>query len=116
MPNPKTGTVTIDVGKAVSEIKAGKVEFRVDKTGDHPRPIGKVSFDEQKLEENASAFINAVLKAKPPAAKGKYVRTVSVSSTMGPGVEIDTASIEAVGGIARSDDESHRKNGSGRDA
>jgi large subunit ribosomal protein L1 len=96
MPNPKAGTVTMDVGKAVKEIKGGKIEFRVDKTSIIHAPIGKVSFDEKKLEENASAFIKAVLKAKPAAAKGKYFRTVSVSSTMGPGVEIDTSSIEAV--------------------
>ena len=95
MPNPKAGTVTMDVGKAVREIKGGKIEFRVDKTAIIHAPIGKISFDERKLEENASAFIKAVLKAKPAAAKGKYFRTVSVSSTMGPGVEIDTTSIEA---------------------
>ncbi len=93
MPNPKTGTVTFDVGKAVQEIKAGKVEFRVDKTAIIHAPIGKISFDEKKLEENAAALIKAVLKAKPAAAKGKYFRTVSISSTMGPGVEIDTTSI-----------------------
>ncbi len=96
MPNPKAGTVTADVGKAVREIKGGKIEFRVDKTAIIHAPIGKVSFDEKKLEENAAAFIRAVHKAKPPAAKGKYFRTVSVSSTMGPGVEIDTASIEGL--------------------
>ncbi|MEO8348659.1 MAG: 50S ribosomal protein L1 [Acidobacteriota bacterium] len=96
MPNPKAGTVTTDVGKAVREIKGGKIEFRVDKTAIIHAPIGKVSFDEKKLEENAAAFIRAVHKAKPPAAKGKYFRTVSVSSTMGPGVEIDTASIEGL--------------------
>jgi large subunit ribosomal protein L1 len=95
MPNPKAGTVTPDVAKAVKEIKGGKIEFRVDKTSIIHAPIGKISFDEKKLEENAAAFIKAVLKAKPAAAKGKYFRTVSVSSTMGPGVEIDTASIEA---------------------
>ena len=95
MPNPKAGTVTMDVGKAVREIKGGKIEFRVDKTAIIHAPIGKISFDEKKLEENASAFIKAVLKAKPAAAKGKYFRTVSVSSTMGPGVVIDTTSIEA---------------------
>ena len=95
MPNPKAGTVTMDVGKAVREIKGGKIEFRVDKTAIIHAPIGKISFDEKKLEENASAFIRAVLKAKPAAAKGKYFRTVSVSSTMGPGVVIDTTSIEA---------------------
>ncbi len=95
MPNPKAGTVTMDVGKAVREIKGGKIEFRVDKTAIIHAPIGKISFDEKKLEENASAFIRAVLKAKPAAAKGKYFRTVSVSSTMGPGVVIDTTPIEA---------------------
>ncbi len=95
MPNPKAGTVTTDVARAVQEIKGGKIEFRVDKTSIIHAPIGKVSFEEKKLEENAAAFIRAVLKAKPAAAKGKYFRTVSVSSTMGPGVEIDTASIEA---------------------
>ncbi|HLN93236.1 MAG TPA: 50S ribosomal protein L1, partial [Thermoanaerobaculia bacterium] len=96
MPNPKAGTVTMEVGKAVREIKGGKIEFRVDKTAIIHAPIGKVSFDEKKLEENAAAFIHAVQKAKPPAAKGKYFRTVSVSSTMGPGIEIDTASIEGL--------------------
>jgi large subunit ribosomal protein L1 len=95
MPNPKAGTVTMEVGKAVREIKGGKIEFRVDKTAIIHAPIGKISFDEKKLEENASAFIKAVLKAKPAAAKGKYFRTVSVSSTMGPGVVIDTTPIEA---------------------
>lgn len=96
MPNPKAGTVTMDVGKAVREIKAGKVEFRVDKTSIIHASIGKTSFDEKKLSDNAEAFIRAVQKAKPPAAKGKYFRTVSVSSTMGPGIEIDTTSIDAL--------------------
>ena len=96
MPNPKAGTVTMEVGKAVREIKAGKVEFRVDKTSIIHASIGKTSFDEKKLEENAETFIRAVHKAKPASAKGKYFRTVSVSSTMGPGVEIDTTSIEAL--------------------
>ena len=96
MPNPKAGTVTMEVGKAVREIKAGKVEFRVDKTSIIHASIGKTSFTKDKLEENASAFIRAVQRAKPAAAKGKYFRTVSVSSTMGPGVAIDTASLEAL--------------------
>jgi large subunit ribosomal protein L1 len=96
MPNPKAGTVSMEVGKAVREIKAGKVEFRVDKTSIIHASIGKTSFSEKQLEENASALLRAVAKAKPAAAKGKYFRTVSVSSTMGPGIEIDTTSIEAV--------------------
>ena len=96
MPNPKAGTVTMDVGKAVREIKAGKVEFRVDKTSIIHASIGKTSFDKTKLEENATAFIRAVQRAKPAAAKGKYFRTVSISSTMGPGVAIDTAALEAL--------------------
>jgi len=96
MPNPKAGTVTMDVGKAVKEIKAGKVEFRVDKTSIIHASIGKTSFDKTKLEENASTFIRAVQRAKPAAAKGKYFRTVSISSTMGPGVAIDTAALEAL--------------------
>jgi large subunit ribosomal protein L1 len=89
MPNPKAGTVTTDVAKAVQEIKAGKVEFRVDKTGIIHAPAGKLSFGPERLRENAEALIGAVLKAKPAAAKGKYVRGVSVSSTMGPGIQVD---------------------------
>ena len=96
MPNPKAGTVTVDVAKAVREIKAGKVEFRVDKTSIIHASVGKTSFDQKRLEENVTAFIRAVQRAKPAAAKGKYFRTVSVSSTMGPGIVIDTASIEAL--------------------
>ena len=95
MPNPKTGTVTFDVGKAVKEIKAGKVEYRVDKTAIVHAPIGKVSFGPEKLLENARAIIDSVLKAKPAAAKGKYVRSIALSSTMGPGVRVDLASVEA---------------------
>jgi large subunit ribosomal protein L1 len=89
MPNPKTGTVTQDVTKAVTEVKAGKVEFRVDKTGVIHAPVGKVSFAKDKLLENASTLIQAVIKAKPAAAKGKYVKSVTVCSTMGPGVALD---------------------------
>jgi large subunit ribosomal protein L1 len=89
MPNPKTGTVTMEVARAVKEIKAGKVEFRVDKTGIIHAPVGKVSFEGGSLLENASSLIQAVVKAKPPAAKGKYVRSVTVCSTMGPGVPVD---------------------------
>ncbi len=89
MPNPKTGTVTNDIAQAVKEVKAGKVEFRVDKTGVIHVPFGKVSFDATKLVENASTLLNAVVRAKPAAAKGKYVRSVTVCSTMGPGVSLD---------------------------
>jgi large subunit ribosomal protein L1 len=91
MPNPKTGTVTTDIAKAVQEVKAGKVEFRVDKTGVIHAPVGKVSFAKEKLLENANSLIQAVLKAKPSAAKGKYVRSVTICSTMGPGVPLDAA-------------------------
>jgi large subunit ribosomal protein L1 len=95
MPNPKTGTVTFEVGKAVKEIKAGKVEYRVDKTAIIHAPIGKVSFGPEKLLDNARALIDSVIKAKPSAAKGKYVRSIALSSTMGPGVRVDLASVEA---------------------
>ncbi|MCC7348124.1 MAG: 50S ribosomal protein L1 [Variibacter sp.] len=91
MPNPKTGTVTVDVAKAVREVKAGKVEFRVDKTGIIHAPVGKLSFAQDKLVENAVSLISAVIKAKPAVAKGKYVRSATLCSTMGPGVPIDTA-------------------------
>jgi len=90
MPNPKTGTVTTDIANAVKEVKAGKVEFRVDKTGVIHVPVGKVSFDANALVENANTLINAVVRAKPAAAKGKYVKSVTVCSTMGPGVPLDT--------------------------
>jgi large subunit ribosomal protein L1 len=89
MPNPKTGTVTMEVGRAVKEIKAGKVEFRVDKTGIIHAPVGKVSFATPKLVENAQSLIQAVVKAKPAAAKGKYVKSATICSTMGPGVSLD---------------------------
>jgi large subunit ribosomal protein L1 len=93
MPNPKTGTVTPNVAQAVKEIKAGKVEFRVDKTGIVHAPVGKVSFSRDQLLGNAQALIAEVLRAKPPAAKGKYLKSVSLSSTMGPGVHIDPAAL-----------------------
>ena len=94
MPNPKTGTVTFDVGKAVKEIKAGKVEYRVDKTGIVHAPVGKVSFGPAKLAENAQALFDSVIKAKPAAAKGRYVKSVTLSSTMGPGVRVDPATVD----------------------
>ncbi|HTB13852.1 MAG TPA: 50S ribosomal protein L1 [Bryobacteraceae bacterium] len=95
MPNPKTGTVTVDVANAVREVKAGKVEFRVDKTGVIHVPFGKASFDSDKLVENATTLLNAVIKAKPSAAKGKYVKSVTVCSTMGPGVALDVTPFNA---------------------
>lgn len=91
MPTPKAGTVTMDVGRAVREAKAGKIEFRVDKFGNVHAPIGKVSFDQASLEQNFAAFMDAIKRNKPSAAKGTYVRSVTVSSTMGPGVSIDPA-------------------------
>jgi large subunit ribosomal protein L1 len=91
MPNPKAGTVTTDVGRAVKELKAGKIEFRVDKTGIVHAPIGKRSFAAEALADNLQAFMDAVVKAKPSAAKGTYIRSVTVSSTMGPGVRVDPA-------------------------
>ena len=94
MPNPKTGTVTPNVAQAIREIKAGKVEFRVDKTGIIHAPLGKTSFPTQSLIDNAHALVDSVVKAKPAAAKGKYLKSVTVSSTMGPGVTIDTAHID----------------------
>jgi large subunit ribosomal protein L1 len=95
MPNPKTGTVTMDVGRAVTEVKAGKVEFRVDKTGIIHAPVGKASFQTPKLVENAQTLIQAVVKAKPAAAKGKYVRSVTICSTMGPGLALDVTPYNA---------------------
>lgn len=89
MPTPKAGTVTFDVARAVREIKAGKIEFRVDRTGNVHAPIGKVSFGPRQLEENLGAFMENIIRAKPSAAKGQYVRGVTVSSTMGPGVRVD---------------------------
>ena len=96
MPNPKTGTVTFDIAKAIGETKGGKVEFRVDKAGIVHCGIGKINFDATKLAENAHAIINAVIKAKPAAAKGKYVKGITLTSTMGPGIKIDLAEAEAL--------------------
>jgi large subunit ribosomal protein L1 len=96
MPNPKVGTVTFDVGRAVKESKSGKVEFRVEKAGIIHAPVGKVSFTEEKLQENILAIYDALIKAKPAAAKGTYVRKISLSSTMGPGVRCDTSDVAAL--------------------
>jgi large subunit ribosomal protein L1 len=95
MPNPKTGTVTMEVGRAVREVKAGKIEFRVDKTGIIHAPVGKVSFPSDKLAENADSLIQAVVKAKPAVAKGKYVKSATICSTMGPGVRLDVTPYNA---------------------
>lgn len=95
MPNPKTGTVTFEVEKAINEIKAGKVEYRVDKAGNIHAPIGKVSFEDEKLVENFATIYDTILKAKPATAKGVYVKNVSVTSTMGPGVKVDPSSFSA---------------------
>jgi large subunit ribosomal protein L1 len=91
MPNPKAGTVTMDVTKAVREIKAGKIEFRVDKTGNVHAPIGKINFSAQQLAENLQAFMDTIVRAKPAAAKGHYIQSATVSSTMGPGVRLEMA-------------------------
>jgi large subunit ribosomal protein L1 len=100
MPNPKTGTVTFEIARAVQEIKAGKVEFRLDKTGIIHSPIGKVSFPAKSLAENAQALLGAVVKAKPAAAKGKFVKKITLTSTMGPGVLIDHTEAEAATAVA----------------
>src|SRR3954463_16741887 len=94
MPNPKTGTVSTDIRKAVLEIKAGKVEFRVDKTGIIHAPVGKTSFASESLVANTHALVDSIVKAKPAAAKGKYLKSITLSSTMGPGLRIDTAHID----------------------
>ncbi len=97
MPNPKTGTVTTDVVAAIREIKAGKVEFRTDKTALVHVPVGKLSFEPQKLVDNAMTIITSVLKAKPSAAKGKYIKAITLSSSMGPGIQLDFAAAELAG-------------------
>ena len=93
MPNPKAGTVTMDVARAITDIKAGKIEYRLDKTNIIHCPVGKVSFGTEKLVENFTTLMSAIIKAKPAAAKGQYLRSVSVSSTMGPGVKVNTAKL-----------------------
>jgi large subunit ribosomal protein L1 len=100
MPNPRVGTVTFDVARAVQEVKAGKVDYRVDKAGVVHAPIGKVSFGDQKLAENAHALVASILRAKPASAKGNYVKSVAVSSTMGPGIKVDTGSATKVAAAA----------------
>ncbi len=100
MPNPKTGTVTFEVARAVKEIKAGKVEFRVDKSGIVHSPIGKISFDAPKLAENAQSLLAAIVKAKPAAAKGKFIKRITLTSTMGAGIGIDPAEAEAAVAVA----------------
>ena len=95
MPNPKTGTVTTDVAKAIKEVKAGKVEFRVDKTGIIHAPVGKIEFTKDQLSENAHMLIDSVLKARPAAVKGRYVKRITVASTMSPGVDLDLVALDA---------------------
>jgi large subunit ribosomal protein L1 len=99
MPNPKTGTVTFDVARAVKEFKAGKIEYRVDKAGIVHVPFGKVSFSEDQLTENATALLDALIRAKPPTSKGRYMKGVSVSSTMGPSIQVDVGGISGLGKI-----------------
>ena len=94
MPNPKAGTVTTDVAKAVTEAKAGKIEYRLDKTNIIHCPIGKVSFGAEKLQENFNALMDAIIKAKPAAAKGQYIKSCVLASTMGPGVKLNTAKLQ----------------------
>jgi len=94
MPNPKTGTVTMDVAKAVSEVKAGKIDFKVDKFGIVHTSIGKVSFSPEQIVDNANEFLSMIMKLKPSAAKGSYVKSIYLSSTMSPGLQIDAKSVE----------------------
>ena len=96
MPNPKVGTVTMDVAKAVNELKAGKIEFRTEKTGIVHAPLGKVSFGSDKIEENLKVFLETLHRLKPATAKGKYFKSVSISSTMGPGIRLDTSDVQAL--------------------
>jgi large subunit ribosomal protein L1 len=96
MPNPKTGTVTMEIAKAVKEIKAGKLEFRVDKAGIVHVPVGRASFSQEQLTDNAKAVLTSILRAKPPSAKGNYVRGVTISATMGPGIKIDLSQVRAM--------------------
>jgi large subunit ribosomal protein L1 len=96
MPNPRTGTVTMEIGKAVKEIKAGKLEFRVDKAGIVHVPVGKASFSQEQLIDNAKAVLTSILRAKPASAKGNYVRGVTISATMGPGIKIDLSQVRAM--------------------
>jgi large subunit ribosomal protein L1 len=93
MPNPKSGTVTMDVGQAVKEVKAGKIEFRVDKSGNLQVAVGKKSFDAPKIKENVLSFVDTVVRMKPAAAKGQYLRTATVTTTMGPGVSLDRTAL-----------------------
>jgi large subunit ribosomal protein L1 len=96
MPNPKLGTVTFEVARAVEELKAGKVEYRVDKAGNVHVPLGKVSFGSEKLEENFRALVEVLIKAKPPASKGTYLKAINISTTMGPAISLDTADVRNV--------------------
>jgi len=94
MPNPKTGTVTFDVENAVKEVKAGRIEYKVDKTGIVHNAVGRKSFDESQLMANATAYIQTIIKAKPSTAKGRYIKSVYISTTMGPGIKVDPGSVE----------------------